>query len=234
MKILIAAIFFAFTIGITPLRGQETAGVLSVYGESTLNIQPDEVVASFHMESIDMNYGRVLNLLGEKSDLLAKVLKKLKYSDKDLKTIQFNISKNYVYTNGIRKDSGYVAIQILQLKFPYSSEALIEMINAISTSSIDPQLSFTFQLSEAKLVQVKEKLISMAVKDARRKADIITDASATEIKGIREIKYGNLTGPEPPMYRMMEVTDDKESTYGGFNVQELTFTESIEITYFIK
>lgn len=234
MKILIAIIFFTCILGIAPLRGQETGGVLSVYGESTLNIQPDEVVASFHMESKDMDYGNVVNLLGEKSDQLAKVLKKLNYSDKDLKTIQFNVSKNYVYTNGNRKDSGYVAIQILQLKFPYNSEALIEMVNAISTSSIDPQLSFTFHLSEAKLVQVKENLISMAVKDARRKADIITDASATEIKGIREIKYGNLTGPESPMYRMMEATADEESTYGGFNVQELTFTESIEITYFIQ
>ena len=234
MKILISAIFCICFTGLIPLTGQEKTGILTVYGEARLNIYPDEVVASFHMESKDMEYQRSLNHLGEKSDQLAKTLKKLGYSNEDLKTTQFNITKNYVYTNGARRDSGYVATQIFQLKFPYDSEAIIKMVNAVSVSPIDPELSFSFQLSEGKLAQVKENLISNAVRDAHQKADIITEASMTEIKGIKEIKYGNLSGPEPPMYRMMETAAVGEPAYGGFNVQELIFTESIEITYFIE
>jgi uncharacterized protein YggE len=234
MKSFIAAFIGYFFSTFFPVMSQGITGTLTVYGEAMQNVRPDEVVAGIHMESIEMDYEQTVDLLGKKSDQLLKALKTLNFSQEDLKTTQFNVSKNYVYSNGIRKDSGYVATQILQLKFPYEAESLIELINVVSGSPIDPQLSFSFQLSGEKMLQVKENLITEAVKDAYRKANIITNASATDIQGIKEIKYGNLTGPEPPSYRMMEKAAADEPAYGGFNVQDLTFSESIEITYFIK
>jgi uncharacterized protein YggE len=234
MKLLITSFVFSLISSFIPVMAQEMPGTLTVYGEAMLNIKPDEVVASFQMGSQDIEYDRTVNLLGEKSDQLSKTLKKLGYNKDDLKTAQLNVSKNYVYSNGVRKDSGYVAIQILQLKFSYEPDALIELVNAVSGSSTDPQLSFSFQLSDEKMLQVKENLIDRAVRNARRKADIIANASATDIAGIKEIRYGTLTGPEPPMYRMMEKATAEEPSFGGFNAQDLTYSESIEITYLIK
>ena len=234
MKLLMTPFVFFLISSFMPVMAQEIPRTLTVYGEAVLNIKPDEVVASFQMGSKDIEYERTVYLLGEKSDQLSKTLKKLGYKQDDLKTTQLNVSKNYVYSNGVRKDSGYVAIQILQLKFSYEPDALIELVNAVSGSSTDPQLSFSFQLSDEKMLQVKENLIDHAVRDARRKADIIANASATHIIGIKEIKYGTLTGPEPPMFRMMEQATAGEPSYGGFNAQDLTYSESIEITYIIK
>lgn len=234
MKLLMNPFVFFLISSFIPVMAQEMPGTLTVYGEAVLNIKPDEVHASFQMGSKDIEYERTVNLLGEKSDQLSKTLKKLGYNMDDLKTTQLNVSKNYVYPNGVRKDSGYVAIQILQLKFSYEPDALIKLVNAVSGSSTDPQLSFSFQLSDEKMLQVKENLIDQAVRDARRKANIIANASATDIAGIKEIKYGTLTGPEPAMFRMMEKATAEEPSYGGFNVQDLTYSESIEITYIIK
>lgn len=234
MKFILSILAGLFLSAFSPAAAQDMTGSLTVYGESTTNIQPDEVVSRFHMEAMNLDYQRTVDNLGERSDQLLKTLRTLGYEPEDLKTSQFNVSKNYVYSNGVRKDSGYVATQILQLKFSYQPDNLIKLINTVSGSAADPQISFSFQLSDQKMKQVKENLISEAVRDARRKADIITDASDTHIQGIKEIKYGNLTGSAPPMYRMMEKSNESEPAYGGFNVEDLSFSESIEITYFIK
>lgn len=234
MKFILSILAGLFLTAFSPVNAQDMTGSLTVYGEAFTNIQPDEVLTRFHTEAKNMDYQRTVDLLGERSDQLLKTLRKLGYEPNDLKTSQFNVSKNYEYSNGIRKDSGYVASQILQLKFSYQPDDLIKLINAVSGSSADPQISFSFQLSDQKMKQVKENLISEAVMDARRKADIITDASGTDIYGIKEIKYGNLTGSGPPMYRMMEKASGSEPAYGGFNAEDLSFSESIEITYMIR
>jgi uncharacterized protein YggE len=107
-------------------------------------------------------------------------------------------------------------------------------MNRISRSKTDPDINFSFQLSENEMKKVKTELIKQAVQDAAHKAGVIAEASGTAVSGVLEIRYGEFSGPEQPMYRMMEARAADEPSYGGFNMQELTFTESIEITYSIE
>jgi uncharacterized protein YggE len=231
MKVLFVTITYFFAIS---LQAQESNGVLMVTGEASMKIRPDEVIASFRMESISMEYDKTIQIMGDKTDRLAKVLRTLGYPSEDLKTAQMMVSKNYIFSRGLQKDSGYVASQMLELRFALDSEAIINLVNAISDSSVDPQLSFNFQVSENRLTQVKENLIALAVKDARKKAEIIAESSLLEIQGIREIRYGEVSRPEPTMYRMMESASTEMPEYGGFNIRDMTFSESIEITYRIQ
>jgi len=231
MNLFSTTLLYSLVLCITPVNGQDIPGTLTVTGEAKIKVKPDEVIASFRMESKDMAYEKTIKILGDKTDQLAKVLKKIGFSSEDLKSSQLMVSKNYIYSNSARRDSGYVASQILELRFPMNSEAIIELVNTVSGASVDPQLSFDFQISEAKSIQVKENLISLAVKDARKKAEIIAESSVSEIQGVHEISYGNIPGPEPAMYRMMESSSADMPEYGGFNVQDLTFREIIIITY---
>jgi uncharacterized protein YggE len=231
MKILLATITYFCALS---LQAQDPNGLLTVTGEATMKVKPDEVIANFRMVSKSMDYDKTIQILGDKTDRLAKVLRAVGYSSGDLKTAQMMVSKNYSFTKGIRKDSGYVATQMLELSFALDSEAMIKLVTTISESSVDPQLSFNFQVSENRLTQVKENLIALAVKDARKKAEIIAESSMLEIHGIREIRYGKISRPEPSMYRMMESASAEMPEYGGFNIRDLTFSESIEITYLIR
>jgi hypothetical protein len=107
-------------------------------------------------------------------------------------------------------------------------------MNRLSGTKTDPDVNFSFQLSDEEMEKATLELIRLAVTDARRKADVISAATGTEISGIREINYGAVSGPEPPMYRMMESRVADEPSYGGFNVQELSLSESIDINYAIE
>ena len=230
-----AIIILAFII-LSPYPGisQQEQGTLHVQGTSSLRVEPDEAVARFSYEIIRMDYKTAVQDLGREADQLKKTLGQEDLNSENLKTVLFNIGINRIYVKGHQKDSGYVARQILEIKFPYESQELIDLMNRISRSKTDPDITFSFQLSENEMKKVKTELIKQAVQDAAKKAGVITEASGTAVSGIVEIKYGEFSGPEPPMYRMMEARAADEPSYGGFNVQELTFSESIEITYAIK
>jgi len=213
---------------------QQEYGILKVQGMSSMQVRPDEAVARFSFEIIQMDYEKTIKILGDKADQLKNTLKKAEFNEENLETVMFNVNINRIYQRGQQKDSGYVARQIMELKFPYQPENMIRLINSVSGTNTGPGIMFSFQLSDQQMETVKMELITMAVKDARQKAEVIAKSSMTFIDGVKEIVYGGITGPEPQMLRVMESTAAIESNYGGFNVQDLTMKESIEITYLIK
>jgi uncharacterized protein len=226
---LVLMIFISF-----PGISQRDQGTLRVQGSSTLRVKPDEAVARFSYEIIRMDYKTAVQDLGREADQLKKVLGKENLNAENLKTVLFNVGENRIYDRGHQKDSGYVARQMLEIKFPYESRDLISLINRVSDSKTDPDIMFSFQLSESEMKKVRTELIRMAVQDAGNKASVIAEASGTAVTGVLEIRYGEFSAPEPPMYRMMEAKAADEPSYGGFNVQELTFSETIDITYSIE
>ncbi|MBS0000108.1 MAG: SIMPL domain-containing protein [Cyclobacteriaceae bacterium] len=226
----------SLTMLLVPFMGssQQEQGMLRVQGSSTIKVKPDEAIARFSYEIIQMDYKTTVKSLGREADQLKKTLRQEGFNEENLKTVVFNVGVNRIYVKGHQQDSGYVARQVLEIKFPYKPEDLINLMNKISGSKTDPDVTFSFQLSDSEMEKVRMDLIRMAVEDARKKAGVIAGTSGTEIAGIREINYGEFSSPESPMYRMMESKAIDEPAYGGFIVQELTFSESIDITYVIK
>lgn len=216
------------------LIAQKDNGILKVTGEASMDITPDEAVARFELSAIRMEYNETVQIIGKKADDLLNALKKFGFQENEVKTSDFSVSINYVYTRNQRQDSGYVAQQIMEVTFPYESDRIIGLIHVVSVSSSEPQLSFLFRLSDQKQQEIKEKLISMAVKNARATAEAISTAAGTEITGIEEIVYGNQGTPGPQLFRMKEASSQEEPAFGGFHVQDQTFNESLQISYRIK
>ncbi len=213
---------------------QDESGLLKVQGISILHVKPDETIARFSFEIIQMDYEKAIQILGNEADQLKKKLKKAGFDEENLKTTMFHVNINRIYQRGQPKDSGYVARQIMELEFPYRPDNMIKLVNTVSDKSTGPDVTFSFQLSERKRENIRLELISKAVNDARQKAEVIAKSSKTRITGVKEIIYGNVSGPQPQQFRMMESAPVSEPGFGGFDVQDLTLNELIEITYLIK
>lgn len=211
--------------------GNDTSGILRVHGKAETRVSPDEAVIHFSLESKALEYDHTVNSLGEKADDLERTLSKLGFEENRIKTVSFNVSRNYVYRNNQRQDSGYVARQSLSVEFPYEREKVIRLINGVSGSLADPSLSFNFRLSKSRIKEVNHDLMAMAVKDARTRADILAASAGVMITGISEINDNASLEPGPQMYRMRETDASDEPGFGGFNVEDLSITRTVEVIY---
>ena len=74
------------------------------------------------------------------------------------------------------------------LEFGFDSKILSDVIGTILKSQADPHISISFTARNNQ--SVRDKIIELAVEDAKHKAQVIAKASNVELKCILSISYG--------------------------------------------
>lgn len=231
---------FIFILALTTssiLTAQENTTVLKVTGSSELSVKPTLTVVSMNIQSKESNYSTTVSELIRRVDLLISVLKKMGFKDEDIVTSNFSVNQNLVYEQGQRKLDGYIGLQTLKVSFDQSSDKLLEVLTKTTASQANPEISLSFELDSNRKRKLKAELIKLAVKDARRKADIIAETSDYKISGIQQIVYGVRTYQREELYaapresKMLQASLDVE--FSNFEASNLTFSDAVEIVFLI-
>lgn len=228
-------VLFASTTLFAQTPGYPT---LQVTGKSEMDVMPDVGILTLSISEIKMEFNDALSALDKKTSKVKKQLSKLNFSEEEIKTRSFQIRKNTIYNRNQRKDSGYVASQSIIVEFKYSKERISELLSDFAEESVGMQLSFAFTLSEELKSETKNKLISMASKDAQQKASLLASNFGKELDKIVNLNYG--TAPiqvSNPIYRTASMGMDEMASkayISGFTPESIKLTETVHASWSLK
>lgn len=189
-KILLATIaIIALSFGVLAQSNQ--SGVITVEGKSSVKLIPEEISFTVNFNIKDENYQKCADLSVEKIDEIKSLFIKNGIDEELIKTNSFSIREVQKYDQELRKTvfDGYEAnipITIKTKKDNKKNDKIFELIK----DNLKSNFNMNFTLSKEQMEAVKEKLIRLAVDDAKQKATIIAESASIKLSGIKAIQYG--------------------------------------------
>lgn len=168
------------------------ARTITVKGVGKVSARPDYVSISMTLEAQDMKYDNAMALAAEQIDQLNDALKTVGFEKDAVKTTNFHVHTNYVSerdTLGNYKNvfNGYAVTHDLKLNFDLDMARLSAALGAISTCQAHPQVNITFTVKD--VTAVKNELLYAATANARKKAEILCQASGVTLGVLSTIDY---------------------------------------------
>ncbi len=168
------------------------SGTITVKGMGKVSASPDFTVLSMSVESRDLDYEKAMDKASENIENLGKALESVGFEKKAVKTANFNIHADYEYKH--KKDgtservfNGYVVKHDLKVEFDFDSKRLAKALSAVGSCLAHPQLAISFTVKDP--TAINEKMLRSAAANARRKAEILCDASGKQLGELLSVDY---------------------------------------------
>ena len=184
----------AFTIAIGlislsfPLIAQNA---ITCEGKSSLSIKPEIMAFHLNFEVIDMDYQTAINKSLESVKNVSDKFKALGLQDAELKTSSYSVNKVQKYNQSTRKQEfkGYRASMRVIVKLNYADKNVDKVFDIIRTE-LNTQFDIRFVLSPEQKEEASNKLIQMAISDAKSKAEVIASATEVTLGKVQNVQYG--------------------------------------------
>jgi uncharacterized protein len=165
--------------------------LITVEGKSSIKLVPEELFFTVNLSVKDSNYDKCADLAVEKLSNIKQLFIDNGIDEDLLKSNSYSIREINKYDPQTRKQvfEGYEANIPLTVrtKRDYKKN---DLIFTLIKNNLESNFNLNFSLSEEQMEDVKEKLIALAVKDAKEKAQWIAKASETTLGNIKNIEYG--------------------------------------------
>ena len=180
---------------------------IRVTGKGKIKVKPDMTRITLTLEGTYPEYDKALRKSSESTDQLKELLSDFGFERSDLKTLNFSVDTDYesYRENGEYKQRflGYKFRHILKVEFASDNGRLGKILFRLARCPLHPEfrISYTIKDQEA----AKNELLGKAVKDAKEKASVLTQAAEVTLKDILSIDYswGEIEFEMNPMNKMM-------------------------------
>ena len=188
-KIILSLAIVFFTLG--SFAQDKQGGLITVEGKSSIKLAPEDISFTVNFSVKDENYKQCAEMSVEKMDKVKKLFIKNGIDEELIKTNSFSIHEVQKYDPELRKSvfDGYEAnipVTIRTKKDYEKNDKIFELIK----DNLQSSFSLNFALSEEQMETVKEKLIQLAVEDAKQKATVIAQSAEVDLGKIKSIQYG--------------------------------------------
>lgn len=196
MKKAILGIAAVLLTAITFAQNNQSS-LITVEGKSSIKLIPEELFFNVNLSAKDSNYDVCADMAVEKLSNIKQLFIDNGIDEDLLKSNSYSIREINKYDPQTRKQvfEGYEANIPLTIKTKRDYKKN-DLIFTLIKQNLESNFNLNFSLSEEQMEEVKEKLISLAVQDAKQKAQWIAKASETELGNVKNIQYG-----EPRMIR---------------------------------
>ena len=165
---------------------------IKVTGKSSMQERPDSTRISLNVSGSSNEYDLCLAKSVEDMNVIVECIKTFGFVREDLKTASFNIHRKTEsyrdkHDNWKQRFLGYEYDEDLNFSFKSDNEKLGKILYALSHLSIIPEIHISYFCSNAETV--KNQLLELAIKDALKKAEILTAASGVQLCEILDIDY---------------------------------------------
>ncbi len=206
---------------------------LTVKGVGTVKQSPDVFGISFKVTGHEWKYSDAMTLLNESVEELRNTLESQGLDKKLLKTTSFDIRSDSTYNNKTKKHkfNGYIATHRIKIEIPWDNEKANELLIAINESTIDPQFSIYFTVSDPE--KLKEEMLKEAVKNAKEKAGIIAEAAGVKVLDILDINYswGEILFERNYEDRSYAVCEESSSVMPDIEPDDIEKSDTVEIVW---
>jgi len=188
-KIILSLAVMLFAFGSFAQNNQN--GIITVEGKSSVKLAPEEISFTVNFSVKDENYKQCAEMSVEKIDKIKKLFIKNGIDEELIKTNSFAIHEVQKYDPQLRQSvfEGYEAnipVTIRTQKDYEKNDKIFELIK----DNLQSNFNLNFTLSEEQMEMVKEKLIQLAVEDAKQKATVIAQSANVQLGKIKSIQYG--------------------------------------------
>jgi uncharacterized protein YggE len=165
---------------------------IRVTGKGQIKVRPDMTRITMSLEGLYKDYNETLRLSSQDTETLKDILSGFGFERSDLKTLNFSVDteyESYKDRDGSYKQrfTGYRYRHMLKVEFDSDNERLGKILYALANGKVRPdfRISYTVRDPEA----TKNTLLGKAVKDAREKVSVLTEAAGIVLKDIQSIDY---------------------------------------------
>ncbi|MGB3773746.1 MAG: SIMPL domain-containing protein [Leeuwenhoekiella sp.] len=201
--------------------------LITVSGQGEITVVPDQVTISLGVETSGEKAEMVKTANDNAIDNIIKYALKNGIKQNNIKTQYVNLNKNFNYQD---KTTSYSASQTLKLKMEDLNdyEDLIAGLLSQGVNSING-----IEFSSSKMKEYEQKARSMAMQNAKEKADQYAGSAGKTVGQVMMITEAGTTSPQPrPMMKsmaMMDAPSSRETLAAG----EMTITDKVEVSYYM-
>ena len=148
---------------------------VNVEGMATVKAMPDVIGTYFNIQTKGHTSAEAKTTNSEISETLTNKLILLGFDKEKIVTQDYSIYPDYIWTNGQRKDNGFVATHSIKLEI--SSEES-DKLSSIIDAGVDSGAGInyiSFELSPELQNQYKAEAMKLAAEDAKTKAQAVAD-----------------------------------------------------------
>jgi len=168
------------------------ARTITVKGIGKATAKPDCVVLTMNLEAKHKDYSKAMDLASDQIKQLNETLCSVGFEKSSVKTTNFNVRTDYDRIkdrNGNYQNvfCGYEVSHNLKLAFDFDLEKLSQALAAIAECLAHPQLSIAFTVKDS--TSINEEMLRSATANAKRKAEILCEASGVALGELITIDY---------------------------------------------
>jgi uncharacterized protein YggE len=234
-------------LSLSALQAQQQASALPVQqaalkikGNGEIRVAPDLAVVNMTVKATDMDFNQAVKALNQQTDKLQNKLQSAGFKHTEIKTSQLNVQENGHWRSGEYTDSGFVAMQHIELRFKRDQQRIGRLMEAFADEQgAEALFQLGFALSDEVRQEAGEELIRKAIMDARSKATVIAKTSGVKLGKIRNISYGQPDFQPMPMYNDMAMNmrmSSAEAKQGvaDMEVREIEMQDDIIVVWDIE
>lgn len=233
-KLLITALFLLSAV---TAFSQENIPLIEVEGTSEISIMPDEAIIHLNLMEKALKVADVTNALNKKTKSIEDALKKTKVKDYDFTVDNYYVSVNRVYTKGTSRDSGYVASQTIKVRVRNIDEDLVKITESLHQAA-NMGFNIQFNISDKARKSSEQKLLELAIADAKSKADIIAQSLGIQNIQVHSVNYtSGLKNFNPVMRQaktMMAMDMAESRQEPTFSPEEQKLTDKVLVSFTFK
>ena len=165
---------------------------IRVTGKGQIKVRPDTTRIIMSLEGLYKDYNETLRLSSQDTETLKDILSGFGFERSDLKTLNFSVDteyESYKDRDGSYKQrfTGYRYRHMLKVEFDSDNERLGKILYALANGNVRPEFRISYTVKDPETT--KNTLLGKAIKDAREKASVLTEAAGVGLKDIQSIDY---------------------------------------------
>ena len=167
-------------------------GQLRVTGKGRLSLKPDTIVVRFTSSAVYTDYAETIAMASKATKDLKAVIAKAGIDGELLKTRNLDIRPKHetYYDNKDHRHERFVGYEYnhsSQIKIDNDNKILGKLLYEVSASPLDVRFDISYTVKD--IEKSKNDLLREAIKDAKEKAQILSEAAGVKLKSVVDINY---------------------------------------------
>lgn len=166
---------------------------IHVTGKAKLSVRPDTTRLYITVSGERQNYSDALAANKSETEKVKDLLEQFDFDRKELKTARFRVDANFEsYQDQKTKRwkqefKGYTYEHRMHVDFPIDNLRLGKVLFALSNAEYKPEFSIDYRVADPE--DARNELLALAVRDSKKKAEILTEAAGAQLIEVLNIDY---------------------------------------------
>jgi uncharacterized protein YggE len=202
-------------------------------GTATMKVMPDIAILRITVEKENAVEKKAIKELNDEVDKLITLFTKLGFSQNNIRISGYVIEKS-----DYSEDKKYKASNSLTVEFTLDNKLLDAFYGELQTGDYNNvDVDFETKLSGELEKASKQKLVQLAIKDAKENAENIATTLGVKLKGIKSVTKFTISGPyersrSGKAYAAAAMMSPPRATsFSKYEVEEKELEEEINIVY---